>query len=62
MSELKIVDLTFFIFFYFLDLGSGFSMTSHVTITNCYMSWSHNHILSITLLSIANLLLLLEPS
>ena len=47
LLELKIVDsiyflflfsLLFFIFisFYFLDLGLGFSMTSYVTVTNCY--------------------------
>ena len=40
MSELKTVDFVYFHFhfhvFYFSDLGLGFSMMSHMTVTNCH--------------------------
>ena len=43
LLELKAVDFIYFHFislfyfiFYFLDIGLGVSMISHVTITNCY--------------------------
>ena len=52
LSESKMINFIYFYFFllfYFLFILFYFSLRvrvsviSHMTVTNCYISWSHNH-------------------
>jgi len=46
LSELQNIDLVSFYFWfilYFWELGLGFSMMSHVIITNCHINLSQSH-------------------
>jgi len=43
-DHVRVEDSGLYLFlFIFSDLGLGFSMISHMTVTNCHKSQSHNH-------------------